>query len=53
MRATIESVRVDAPFRGLGIGRKMMLWAIEKAKAGGCVSMQLTTNAKRAGAKVL
>jgi GNAT superfamily N-acetyltransferase len=28
----------------------MMLWAIERAKEKGCVSMQLTTNADRADA---
>jgi len=46
-RATVESVRVDAKFRGSGIGQKMMLWTIELAKSKGCVSMQLTTNAER------
>jgi len=49
-RATVESVRVDKELRGSGIGREMMLWAIELAKAEGCVSMQLTTNAERTDA---
>jgi GNAT superfamily N-acetyltransferase len=49
-RATVESVRVDNELRGAGIGREMMLWAIELAKAEGCVSMQLTTNAERTDA---
>ena len=49
-RATVESVRVDEPHRGKGIGREMMLWAIGRAKERGCVSMQLTTNADRADA---
>ena len=46
-RATVESVRVDEHFRGKGIGREMMLWAIERAKSKGCLSMQLTTNLER------
>jgi GNAT superfamily N-acetyltransferase len=46
-RCTAESVRVDASHRGTGIGREMMLWAIERAKEIGCVSMQLTTNIER------
>ena len=49
-RATVESVRVDEQHRGKGIGRKMMLWAIDHARANGCVSMQLTTNAERVDA---
>ena len=46
-RATVESVRVDAQFRGQGIGRELMLFAINRARAENCVSMQLTTNADR------
>src|SRR5215203_7367835 len=46
-RCTVESVRVDSAQRGKGIGRKMMLWAIERAKEKGCISMQLTTNNDR------
>lgn len=46
-RCTVESVRVDEKFRGQGIGREMMLWAIGRAKDNGCVSMQLTTNNDR------
>ncbi|MEP7212561.1 MAG: GNAT family N-acetyltransferase [Acidobacteriota bacterium] len=44
-RCTVESVRVDEALRGKGIGRAMMLWAIERAKEKGCISIQLTTNA--------
>ena len=50
-RATVESVRVDQSVRGTGIGRKMMLWAIELSKSNGCISMQLTTNAERKDAQ--
>ncbi|MFL6467782.1 MAG: GNAT family N-acetyltransferase [Pyrinomonadaceae bacterium] len=46
-RCTIESVRVDSNLRGQGIGREMMLWAVERAKEKGCVSMQLTTHSDR------
>lgn len=49
-RATVESVRVDNRFRGAGIGRKMMQWAIALARDKGCISMQLTTNADRTDA---
>lgn len=49
-RCTVESVRVDEKLRGKGIGREMMLWAIKRAKANGCVSMQLTTNNDRVDA---
>jgi GNAT superfamily N-acetyltransferase len=49
-RCTVESVRVDESLRGKGIGREMMLWAIERAKERGCISMQLTTNSDRTDA---
>jgi ribosomal protein S18 acetylase RimI-like enzyme len=49
-RCTVESVRVDSSLRGQGIGREMMLWAIERAKERGCVSMQLTTHSERKNA---
>jgi GNAT superfamily N-acetyltransferase len=46
-RCTVESVRVDEKHRGKGIGREMMLWAIDRAREKGCVSMQLTTHKDR------
>ena len=49
-RATVESVRVDEKFRGQGIGRELMLFAIKRAREEKCVSMQLTTNAERTDA---
>lgn len=49
-RCTVESVRVDGRYRGQGIGREMMLWAIKRAKQKGCISMQLTTNNERTDA---
>ena len=49
-RCTVESVRVDEKFRGRGIGRKLMLWAIERAREKGCISMPLTTHRDRGDA---
>src|SRR4051812_1787412 len=46
-RSTVESVRVDDEFRGRGIGREMMLWAIDRARKRGCISMQLTSHNTR------
>ncbi len=46
-RATVESVRVDAPYRGQGFGKELMRWAIERAKRENCAALQLTTNAER------
>lgn len=46
-RLLIESVRVDRPFRGQGIGERMFEWAIGQARERDCVMVQLTTNAER------
>jgi GNAT superfamily N-acetyltransferase len=46
-RATVESVRVDAKFRGQSIGKELMKWAIERAREENCVAVQLTTNLER------
>jgi GNAT superfamily N-acetyltransferase len=46
-RATVESVRVDEKHRGLGIGKQLMLRAIERARRENCFAVQLTTNADR------
>lgn len=50
-RATVESVRVDAKYRGRGIGKGLMLFAINRAREENCASMQLTTNAERTDAQ--
>jgi len=47
LRAQVESVRVDIKYRNLGIGREMMNWAIERAKARGAHVIQLTTHLTR------
>ena len=49
-RATVESVRVDEKYRGQGIGKELMRWAINRARAENCFAMQLTTNADRTDA---
>jgi GNAT superfamily N-acetyltransferase len=46
-RLLIEAVRVDGKYRGRGIGKKMMEWAIERAKEKGCKTVQLTTHNER------
>jgi len=46
-RCTVESVRINSSLRGQGIGREMMLWAIERAQEKGCLSIQLTTHNDR------
>jgi len=49
-RAQVESVRVDQRLRNQGIGRGMMLWAIERVRQRGCPLLQLTSNKSRADA---
>lgn len=46
-RATVESVRVDKKYRGRGLGKELMIWAINRAKEENCFAIQLTTNADR------
>lgn len=47
LRAQIEGVRIKTSYRGLGLGEKMFLWAIEKSKKEGAHLLQLTTDKKR------
>ncbi len=49
-RAQLEGVRVDAPLRGKGIGEKLCLYAIERAKERGCGVVQLTSDNSRIAA---
>jgi GNAT superfamily N-acetyltransferase len=49
-RAQLEAVRVDASSRDRGLGRAMVGWAIEQARARGCRLVQLTTDQRRADA---
>jgi ribosomal protein S18 acetylase RimI-like enzyme len=46
-RAHIEAVRVSAEHRGQGLGRAMIGWVIEQARARGCRMVQLTTDKRR------
>jgi len=47
LRAQIEGVRVAAPWRGRGLGRAMIGWAIEEARRSGCGLVQLTSDKRR------
>ena len=46
-RGQIEGVRVAASHRGRGLGREMVLWAVERARERGCRLVQLTTDQRR------
>jgi GNAT superfamily N-acetyltransferase len=49
-RLQIEAVRVRADQRGQGLGRTMIQWAVDQARARGCRLVQLTTDKRRAEA---
>ncbi|QBI20494.1 GNAT family N-acetyltransferase [Egibacter rhizosphaerae] len=46
-RAQVEAVRTASGRRGEGVGRRLLEWAIDEARAQGCHLIQLTTNAAR------
>lgn len=46
-RALIEGVHINDAYQGLGLGKKLMEWAIEKAREMGCYLVQLTTDKSR------
>ncbi len=46
----IESVRVERNYRGQGIGKKFMEFAINRAKEKDCLFVQLTTSSDRTDA---
>lgn len=50
LRAQIEAVRVSASFRGRGLGRQMIEWAIAEARRAGCGLVQLTSDKRRSDA---
>jgi GNAT superfamily N-acetyltransferase len=50
LRAQIEGVRVAGPYRGQGLGREMIEWAIGQAREHGCGLVQLTSDKRRHGA---
>lgn len=47
IRAQIEAVRIRKDKRGLGIGRNMVKWAINRAKERNAHLLQLTTDKQR------
>ncbi|WP_372752480.1 N-acetyltransferase family protein [Mariniflexile sp.] len=47
LRAQIESVIIRKDQRGLGIGKKMFEWAIQRAKDKGAKIVQLTSDKQR------
>jgi GNAT superfamily N-acetyltransferase len=49
-RMTIEAVRVRADQRGSGLGRRLMTFAVERARERGCRMVQLTTDKRRTDA---
>lgn len=46
-RCMIESVRIHADSRGIGLGETMIRWAIERAKQRDCHLVQLTSDKQR------
>jgi GNAT superfamily N-acetyltransferase len=50
-RMTIEAVRVRADRRGGGFGRRMMAYAVQRARERGCRIAQLTTDKRRTEAR--
>ncbi|HTU04708.1 MAG TPA: GNAT family N-acetyltransferase [Trebonia sp.] len=50
LRAQIEGIRVAAPWRGQGLGRAMIEWAVDAARQNGCGLVQLTSDKRRADA---
>jgi GNAT superfamily N-acetyltransferase len=49
-RCQIEAVRVAATTRGQGLGRRMIQWAVDRARARGCAMVQLTSDKSRTDA---
>ena len=47
----IESVRVASRLRGRGLGGQLVGWVIDDARRRGCARVELTSNAKRIGAR--
>lgn len=46
-RGQIEAVRITRNLRSQGLGREMILWAVERCRERGCRMVQLTTHKSR------
>ena len=51
LRAQVEGVRVGRSHRGTGLGTALLGWAVEHARASGCVLVQLTSDKSRVDAQ--
>nr|WP_235994677.1 GNAT family N-acetyltransferase [Nonomuraea montanisoli] len=49
-RCQIEAVRVASSTRGQGLGRRMIQWGVDRARARGCAVVQLTSDKTRTDA---
>jgi len=47
IRAQIEGVRIDSAYRGRGVGRTLLEWAIARSREHGCHLVQLTADKQR------
>lgn len=46
-RAQVEAVRVASALRGQGLGERLVRWAVDEARARGCVVVQFTSDKSR------
>jgi len=46
-RGQIEAVRIASHLRGQGLGRELILWALDRCRERGCRLVQLTTHKSR------
>ncbi len=49
-RCQIEGVRIRSDYRGQGLGKRMLVWAIARAGERGCALVQLTSDKQRVDA---
>jgi GNAT superfamily N-acetyltransferase len=47
LRAQLEAVRVRSDQRGSGLGRRLVTWAVDRARERGAVIVQLTSDKRR------
>lgn len=51
IRGLLEDVRVASDCRSRGIGEKLVQWAVNEAKARGCILVELLTHSSRTDAQ--